>query len=623
MGRPLTRRLSLSLLSGFLLLSSMGISPPAAAKSHKPSLPQEETKPIYSYEEAIRETIYVESKLDTDQNGEYDRIAVDIIRPKETESNLKVPIIMDASPYYESMGRGNESEIKDADNDGINEQFPLFYDNYFVPRGYAVALPDMVGTNNSDGCPRTGGPEEIESIRVVIDWLNGKGTARDQDGNKVKAKWSTGKVGMIGKSYDGTLANGVAATGVKGLETIVPIGAISDWYNYYRSQGLTYYNNGPGGLANRVASSLNRENCTAIFQQMNADADDATGDYNRFWKERNYVQDAKKVKASVFAIHGLNDYNVKMNHFSDWWEALSEEDVPRKLWLTETGHVDPFDFRREEWVNTLHDWFDYWLMGIDNGIMDEPAVDIERGADQWETHTEWPAKKAKELKLKLAPGENDQMNGLLQTGKVKTKETQSFTDNPRQTEQQMVTNETSMKADRLVFLTEPLSEDVRFSGVPEVKIRASLDQADSNLTALLVDYGTDTRVHHEGRGEGIETLTTESCWGQSTESDDACYKETRKTTHTAPYEVVTRSWFDPNNWKSMKREELLRPDKTYTFEWDMLAEDYVFKKGHRIGIVIAGSDFRRTIPSLTGATFTLHFGDSHLMLPVVEEKRRK
>ncbi|MGN1401035.1 MAG: Xaa-Pro dipeptidyl-peptidase [Bacillus sp. (in: firmicutes)] len=616
-------RIGLTILSGFFLLSSLGISSPASAKGKAPSFPHEETKPIYSYEEAIRETIYVESKLDTDQNGEYDRIAVDIIRPKETDSKSKVPIIMDASPYYESMGRGNESEIKDPDNDGINEKFPLYYDNYFVPRGYAVALPDMVGTNHSDGCPKTGGPEEIESIRVVIDWLNGKGTARDKDGKKVKAAWSNGKVGMIGKSYDGTLANGVAATGVKGLKTIVPIGAISDWYNYYRSQGLTYYNNGPGGLANRVASSLHKENCREVFQQMNVDADDATGDYNSFWNERNYVKDAKKVKASVFAVHGLNDFNVKMNHFSNWWEALSKHHVPRKLWLTETGHVDPFDFRRAEWVDTLHDWFDYWLMGIDNGIMDEPAVDIERGADRWETHAKWPDSKAKDMKLRFAPGESSATNGLLQPEKLKTKEILSFTDNPRQTEQQMVTNETKSKSDRLVFLTEPLTEDIRISGVPEIKIKASLDKSDSNLTALLVDYGTDTRIHHEGSGEGIETLTTESCWGESTEADDACYKETKKKTHTAPYEVVTRSWFDPNNWKSIKREEPLLPGKTYTFEWDMLAEDYVFKKGHRIGVIIAGSDYRRTVASTTGATFELSLGDSYVTLPVAQPKKGK
>ena len=43
---------------------------------------------------------------------------------------------------------------------------------------------------------------------------------------------------MIGKSYDGTLSNGVAATGVEGLKTIVPISAISAWYNYSRDNGI-------------------------------------------------------------------------------------------------------------------------------------------------------------------------------------------------------------------------------------------------------------------------------------------------------------------------------------------------------------------------------------------------
>jgi X-Pro dipeptidyl-peptidase len=349
-----------------MTLSSFTYSAGNAVAKEKPGQTAQsenlKSQPIYSYEDAIRETVYVESTLDSDENGKADRIAVDIIRPKETEEGLKVPVIMDASPYYESLGRGNESEVKDRDKDGFNEKFPLFYDNYFVPRGYAVALPEMVGTNQSDGCPTTGGYEEIESIRVVIDWMNGRAKAWDEDNQEVKADWTTGNVGMIGKSYDGTLANGVAATGVEGLKTIVPIGAISSWYNYYRYAGLTYYNNGPGGLASRIVSSTRKEACKPVFDRLNSEADDLSGDYNDFWDERNYVKDVKNVKASVFAVHGLNDYNVKMNHLADWWTALSKEDVPRKLWLTQTGHVDPFDFRRAEWVDTLHRWFDYWLM---------------------------------------------------------------------------------------------------------------------------------------------------------------------------------------------------------------------------------------------------------------------
>ncbi|MBS4190784.1 Xaa-Pro dipeptidyl-peptidase [Bacillus sp. FJAT-49705] len=585
------------------------------------SLGEVKSQPKYSYKDAIRETVFVESTLDTDNNGKPDRIAVDIIRPKESNEGLKVPVIMDASPYYESLGRGNESEVKDKDKDGVNEKFPLFYDNYFVPRGYAVALPEMVGTNQSDGCPTTGGYEEIESIKVVIDWLNGRAKAWDKNNQQVSADWTTGNVGMIGKSYDGTLANGVAATGVEGLKTIVPISAISNWYNYYRYAGVTYYNNGPGGLASRVVSSSRKEACQPVFDRLNREADDVTGDYNDFWDERNYVKDVKNVKASVFAIHGLNDLNVKMNHFGDWWEALNKEKVPRKLWLTQTGHVDPFDFRRAEWVDTLHRWFDYWLLGIQNGIMDEPAVDIERDADVWETQASWPEQKAKSIKIRFAPGEDQDSPGVLTTGPVKGNFTQTFTDNPRQTEREMVTNETMVKDDRLVFLTEPLSDDVRFSGTPEISLRATVDKEKSNLTVLIVDYGTDTRVNHEGRGEGIQTLTNETCWGESSETDDACYKETMKTTHTAPYEIVTRGWFDPQNWKSLLISDPLNPGKNYKFEWQALPDDYVFKKGHRIGVIIAGSSYQRFIPSTTGATFNVHLGQSFINLPIVEGKK--
>ncbi|WP_026580909.1 Xaa-Pro dipeptidyl-peptidase [Bacillus sp. J33] len=605
-----------------MTLSSITYTTDHAAAKEKPvQIEDLKSQPIYSYEEAIRETVYVESTLDSDENGKADRIAVDIIRPKETEEGLKVPVIMDASPYYESLGRGNESEVKDRDKDGMNEKFPLFYDNYFVPRGYAVALPEMVGTNNSDGCPTTGGYEEIESIRVVIDWMNGRAKAWDKNNQEVEADWTTGNVGMIGKSYDGTLANGVAATGVEGLKTIVPIGAISSWYNYYRYAGLTYYNNGPGGLASRVVSSSRQDACRPVFDRLNAEADDQSGDYNEFWDERNYVKDVKNVKASVFAVHGLNDFNVKMNHLADWWTALSKEDVPRKLWLTQTGHVDPFDFRRAEWVDTLHRWFDYWLMDIENGIMDEPAVDIERGADQWETQSSWPDKDAANVKIRLAPGENENTNGALTTGPVQGNVKQSFTDNPAQTEQQMVSNETVVKSDRLAFLSEPLDEDVRFSGIPEISLRAKVDKEDSNLTVLIVDYGTDTRINHESRGEGVRTLDTESCWGESISTDDACYKETEKTTHTAPYEVVTRGWFDPQNWKTIELDDSLKEGKSYKFEWEALPEDYVFKKGHRIGVIIAGSDRRRTIPSTTGATFEVDLGQSYISLPVVNGRK--
>ena len=122
--------------------------------------------------------------------------------------------------------------------DGVISKAPLFYDNYFVPRGYAFAAVDLSGTNRSTGCEDVGGPAEVAGARAAVDWLNGRAKGFSADGTPVSARsWTTGKVGMIGKSWDGSVANGVAATGVRGLETIVPISAISSWYDYMRYNG--------------------------------------------------------------------------------------------------------------------------------------------------------------------------------------------------------------------------------------------------------------------------------------------------------------------------------------------------------------------------------------------------
>ena len=140
------------------------------------------TAPVFSYTNAIRERVFIPVPgVDQDLDGVVDRTAIDIIRPAETDAGLKVPAIIDPSPYYTTLGRGNEAQlIADIDApDGLNDKWPLFYDNYFVPRGYAVILADMNGTGNSTGCPHHGGPGDIASMKVVIDWLNGRAPGFD------------------------------------------------------------------------------------------------------------------------------------------------------------------------------------------------------------------------------------------------------------------------------------------------------------------------------------------------------------------------------------------------------------------------------------------------------------
>src|SRR5262249_4961400 len=75
-----------------------------------------ESRPVYSYAHAIREAVWVDTGLDGDGDGRSDRVAADIVRPAEpAHQGRKVPVIMDASPYYSCCGRGNESQKKTYD----------------------------------------------------------------------------------------------------------------------------------------------------------------------------------------------------------------------------------------------------------------------------------------------------------------------------------------------------------------------------------------------------------------------------------------------------------------------------------------------------------------------------
>ena len=412
---------------------------------------------------------------------------------------------------------------------------PLFYDNFFVPRGYGMLEIDMAGTARSTGCSDHGAASDIGSIKAVIDWLNGRAKAVDLDGKPVKAHWSNGDAALIGKSYDGTLAQGVAATGVKGLKTIVPVSAISSWYDYDRSQGLPFSYNYPGGLSRTVASGRTRSvNCSAINAAMDAQDGDETGAYTKFWSKRDYrkapAPSASKVTASMFISYGMQDTNVKTIHFGRWYELMKKHDVTTKIWLSRLGHVDPFDYRRELWVDTLHRWFDNQLMGIDNGILDEPRVDVETSPGHWVTSNTWPVS---DNKQKLTFHED----GSLTTDAAE-QGTAEFTNDPGQSESEAVA-----KGDndhRLLYVSGALEESLRISGGAKVKLAITPDGSVGQVGVALVDYGTQVRVRDDG--EGVRNLGTQSCWGKSTSYDDACYFDTAEDTASFPLAVLARGW---------------------------------------------------------------------------------
>jgi len=556
------------------------------------------SSPVYDYDAAIRETVWVDAP-DLDGDGNAERIAADIIRPRELAGTARVPIIMDASPYYLSVGRGNESEFKEYDAEGRPVKFPLFYDNFFVPRGYAVVQVDMAGTGRSTGCTDEGGRSDVESVKAVVEWLAGKGSATDASGKAVNATWSSGRTGMIGKSYDGTLANGVAASGAKGLETIVPISAISSWYDYNRYQDLVKSINYPSGLSRSIARNRTvATDCSDRLAWMDADDGDETGRYTDFWAERDYrggtSYDASKVEASVFVVHGLQDTNVKTRNFSAWWEAVGRSGVDRKMWLTRLGHVDPFDSDRERWVDTLHRWFDHELMGIENGILDEPAVSVETSPGQWEESDTWPIAGSRTKVLR------PQADGTVALGRAGSG-TVTFTNSPTQREADAVLP--GDNANRLLFTTGVTKHRVRVSGTPTVDLDISHTAPTGQVGVYLVDYGEADRVLTTQ--DGAMNLTTQSCWGEATARDDACYTDVTRRVGSTPLQVLARGW------------ARLDGAGRHRLTVSMDANDVEVRAGHRLGLVVVGASRGWTVTVDNAATpYTVNLAGTRLNLPV-------
>lgn len=222
---------------------------------------------------------------------------------------------------------------------------------------------------------------------------------------------------------------------------------------------------------------------------------------------------ARKVKASVFLIHGMQDLNVRMKHVGPWWDALAKNGVERKIWLSQTGHVDPFDFRRGAWVETLHRWFDHELMGIDNGIDREPMADIERAPGQWDTSRVWPPSGTRAATLRPDRGTQAGVGTL---GLHRGHGTEAFTDDPKLSETDWAAQIDKPTPEKAGFVTRLLTRDLRMSGSSEVTVTATPSTPTAHLSAVLVDLGPATIRDYTDAGEGITTLTNRTCWGAST-----------------------------------------------------------------------------------------------------------
>ncbi len=574
----------------------------------------------------IRQSLWVETNFDSDHDGKLDRVHVQVTRPGAAEkAGLKIPTLMLSSPYI-GPTNGNapdwdvNQELGAPSPPRVIPPFRAFSDSMrlnpgpvnWVSRGFAAVAVENAGTGLSSGCPTVGDGIEDVTPKFAIDWLNGRAkgfTTIDGDVQVYATSWSSGKVGMTGTSYEGTMPLAAAITGVEGLEAIIPISPNTSQYRYYRSNGLV---RSPGGylgedvhaLYDFVHSGRVRQRCDSIWRDgIFAQSDRQSGDFNQFWADRDQTPLVKNIHAAVLFAHGFNDWNVMPEHTIRMWDALKKRLPSAKLYMSQGGHGAPPPQEIQA------KWWAHYLYGVNNGVDTLPRVMIVQSNAESPApppgaaatgrprfaptpaptfFSDYPLPGSASVELHLTRGGNG--IGGVQFAKAGAQGSETLTDDFHVSPAAMALAASS--PNRLLYALPALKEAVHLSGRAVVTLKLAASKPAVNLSVYLVTLPYDTtRIGSAGE-----------------------------------VGVVTRGWADPQNYKSLKSDAdytskakgtPLTPGKFYTMTFPLQADDQVILPGQQLALMIFSSDQGFTLHPAPGSEITIDLRGSSFTIPVV------
>src|SRR5579875_325177 len=341
------------------------------------------------------------------------RIAVDIYRPQDSQ-NKKFPALLAMSPYSKAaqdvalypkeLGMNGELAGMEAGDSG-----------FFVSRGYAHVIADVRGTCKSEGeYVNMFSEKEQQDAYDIVEWI------ADQP-------WCDGNVGMVGISYFAVIQYLVAAQQPPHLKAIFPF---DGWGDLYRD--ITYHGGIPSvfacGLQKEIFAHTSRSVSRQMYSKEELDRriknllDDEGTNYKRnpniigqleapdafpigfdylmnrvdgsFYRERSPNSKMDKIKVPTYLGSTLHFYPVCMHlpGATTWgWDLIN---APKKLLLfseAKNGGQEDRPWTSRSMLEEVIRWFDHWLKGVENGIMDEPPVKIwVRGKGEPRYSDEWP-----------------------------------------------------------------------------------------------------------------------------------------------------------------------------------------------------------------------------------------
>ena len=557
------------------------------------------------------------------------KLSVDVAQPK---AEGRFPAILIITPY--------------SNNPGFQKRAA-----WFAKRGYIVAVADSRGRFDSEGTWDPFDPKHKTDGYDLVEWLASR-------------PWCDGKVGMMGLSFMGWAQWWTATQTPPSLKAIVPEVAPPDaMFNapYQNGVLVSWMLDWGGANAGRVGQNMGpgpyggfaseERRLTDYMQLPYLKLNELRGALDAPWFERwirgntssdpywqgiayQKPEEYAKVTVPSLAATGWFDADfpgAPMNYLAmKQHGATADARHPRMVigpWqhiINSSRKLGAFDYGDQaviDWDGYVCRWFDHWLKGIDNNVMNDAPVHVfVMGRNQWSAEQDWPLPQTRWTKYYLHSGGHANSisgDGLLATTPPAAGDaaSDSYVYDPAKPTRSPFTGghledgaadtrKSSASPDVLVYTTPPLEEEVEVTGPITAKLYAATSARDTDWMVRLIDVQPD----------GFSAMLCEGVM---------------RARHRDP---------DHNGSFNPAQLSLITPDQVheYTIEF-WRATSNAFLKGHRIRVEISSSFFPYYLRNLnTGADNiglettsvvatqrVMHSSGqaSHVVLPVIPRKQ--
>jgi predicted acyl esterase len=416
------------------------------------------------------------------------RLHADVLRPSNLPADARTPVIVSVGPYFNHSGQtGPLGPVEGTPYDPTGAAGPSsrFYDFVngarLMERGYTFVMVDLRGFGGSTGCLDWGGPGEQADVKAAVEWA-------------ASQPWSTGHVGMYGKSYDGVTGLMGVASKPAGLDAVVSQEPVYDMYRYLYSNRVRFENSlltpalytaidlTPGSIQDDPGYNVDGANNTArpgcyALNYLEQQSDDHG---SAFWKARDLIAKAQGSTVPLFMTQGFIENNTKPDGAFDFFNGVAG---PKRAWFGMWDHVRGNDvdesgrlaMGRHGWFDEVMRFYDQYLRGVVPSVAD-PAIAVETSDGSWRSEARWPPADAASATTALKPG--------------------SYTDDA----QNSGTGDGGSAGAGIWTFSPPLAHDAHLAGIPKVTVNASITLPDANLVADVYDVDSGGKATLISRG---------------------------------------------------------------------------------------------------------------------------